>query len=158
MAITRKGSNRSPINANLLVLATSDDLNGTSDNTQAYDITGADRVLFIQDNDGANGTAGIDVVEYSHDGGKTWASADDVLAVASNDAEGTFLVSGALNAAGTEPTSYAVFKAGPFDGPTAIRITRNVSTNAASAAWVTGAPSVKAIVIGKGVGTLAALA
>ena len=158
MAITRKGSNRSPIPANLLVLASSDDLNGTSDNTQAYDITGADRVLFIQDNDGTAGTAGIDVVEYSKDGGKTWASAEDVLALASNDAEGTFLVSGALNAAGVEPTNYAVFKAGPFSGPTAIRVTRNASTNAASAAWVTGAPSVKAVVIGDGVGTLAALA
>jgi hypothetical protein len=158
MPITRKESNRSPINSTILSLASADDLNGTSDNTQAYDITGADRVVVYVHNNGTAGTAGIDVVEYSHDGGKTWASADDVLALTSHDAEGTFLVSGVLNAAGVEPTGIAFFKAGPFNGPTAIRVTRNVSINAASAAWVTGAPSVGAVVIGKGVSTLAALA
>lgn len=158
MAITRKGSNRSPINSTLLVLASADDLNGTSDNTQAYDITGADRVIIAQHNNGTAGTLGIDVVEYSKDGGKSWASAEDVLALASNDAEGTFLVSGVLNAAGVEPSGIAYFKAGPFSGPTAIRVTRNVSYNAASAAWATGAPSVHAIVIGDGVGAIAALA
>ena len=158
MAITRKGSNRSPINSTVLSLAAADDLNGVQDATKSYDITGADRVVLFVHNNGTAGTVGIDVVEYSKDGGSTWASAQDVLALTSNDAEGTFLVDGALNAAGIEPTGVTFYKAGPFSGPTAIRVTRNVSTNAASAAWVTGAPTVGAIVIGDGVSTLAALA
>jgi len=157
MAITRKRSNRAPINSSLIVLATADDVNGTVDNTQAYDVTGADRLIIIQDNDGTAGTAGIDVVEYSKDGGNTWSLADDVLAIASDDAEGVFLVGAALNAAGVEPTNYAVFKAGPFEGPTAVRVGRG-GTGAGGTAWVTGAPSVKAVVVGKGTGALAALA
>ena len=158
MAITRKGSNRSPISSTVLSLAAADDLNGVQDATKSYDVTGADRVVIFVHNNGTAGTAGIDVVEYSKDGGKTWASAEDVLALTSNDAEGTFLVSGALNAAGEEPTGVTFYKAGPFSGPTAIRVTRNVSTNAASAAWVTGAPTVGAVVIGETVGAIAALA
>lgn len=156
MAFTRKGSNRTPITSQV-TLATADDLNGTVDNTQAFDVSGYDRVLIVQDNTGTNGTAGIDVVEYSKDGGVTWAAASDVLALASDDAEGTFLVGGALNAAGTEPSRYAVFKAGPFSGKTAIRIARGGS-GASGTPWVTGAPAVNLIAIGGRVAAPSALA
>ena len=50
-------------------LATADDLDGTTDNTQAYDVTGVDRLIIVQVNNGTLGTAGIDKVEYSKDGG-----------------------------------------------------------------------------------------
>ena len=139
-------------------LATADDLNGTSDNTQAFVVTGGDRLIIVQVNNGTAGTAGIDVVEYSKDGGLTWAAATDVLALGSDDATGTVLANGALNAAGVEPTGAAVFKAGPFEGPTAVRITRNASYNANSAAWVTGAPAVICALVGGVPGDLTALA
>lgn len=139
------------------VLATADDLNGTSDNTQAFDISGALRVLIVQDNSGTAGTAGIDVVEISKDGGTTWAAATDVLAIDSNDTTGTVLASGALNAAGVEPTRTALFKAGPYPGKTAIRISRGAAGS--GTAWVTGAPKVSMHVIGGNTGsTLTALA
>ena len=156
MPITRKGSDRCAITPNV-TLATADDLNGTVNNTQAYDITGYERVVIIQRNTGTAGTVGIDVVEYSKDGGVTWAAATDVLALASDDAEGTFLVGGALNAAGVEPTDHAQFKAGPFSGPTAIRIARG-GTGAGGAAWVTGAPAVQLFGIGGRVAAPSALA
>lgn len=156
MAITRKGSNRAAVTP-FVTLATADDLNGTVDNTQAFDVSGYERVIIVQNNDGTAGTAGIDVVEYSKDGGVTWAAAGDVLALASDDAEGTFLSGGALNAAGIEPSVYAVFKCGPFTGKTAIRIARG-GTGAGGTAWVTGAPSVKAFGIGGRVAAPSALA
>ena len=71
MAITRKGSNRAAVTP-FVTLATADDLNGTVDNTQAFDVSGYERVIIVQNNDGTAGTAGIDVVEYSKDGGVTW--------------------------------------------------------------------------------------
>lgn len=132
-------------------LATADDVDGTTDNTQAADVTGASRVIIFQKNNGTAGTLGIDVVQYSHDGGNTWAAADDVLAIDSNDVSGTVLAGGALNAAGTEPSLVAAFKCGPFNGPTAIRIDR--STN-----WATGAPTVTCVAVGLGGGSLSALA
>lgn len=130
------------------VLATADDLNGTSDNTQAFDVTGCFKAFIFQINNGTAGTAGIDVIEVSHDGGATWASDDTVMAVAQNDATGDILASGALNAAGVEPPNGALFTAGPWEGPTAIRCTRNASVNASSVAWSTGAPTVQLIAIG----------
>lgn len=139
-------------------LATADDLNGTSNNTQAFVVTGGDRLVIAQIANGTAGTAGIDVVEYSHDGGLTWAAADDLLAVASHDATGTVVADGILNAAGIEPTGAALWKAGPFEGPTAVRVTRNASVNANSAAWVTGAPTVLCVLVGDVPGDLTALA
>lgn len=139
-------------------LATADDLNGTSDNTQAFVVTGGDRLIISQVNSGTAGTAGIDVVEYSVDGGKTWAAAGDLLSLASDDATGTVVAGGILNAAGVEPTGSAIFKAGPFEGPTAVRVTRNASVNATSAAWVTGAPAVICALVGGTTGDLVALA
>lgn len=128
-------------------LATADDVDGTTDNTQAFDVTGVQRLIIVQVANGTAGTAGIDVVEYSKDGGSTWAAATDVLAAASDDATGTVLAGGALNAAGVEPTGAAVFKAGPFEGPTAVRIGRKTTTTTGTT-WVTGAPTVLCVAIG----------
>ena len=144
-AITRKSL--AGLRSSIVTLATADDLDGTQDNTQAYDVTGCSRVLIIQANDGTNGSAGIDVVEISHDGGGSWAADDTVLALSSNDTTGTVIANAALNAAGTEPTLYAAWTAGPWDGPTAIRIGRKTTTTTGTT-WTTGAPSVKMVVIG----------
>ena len=138
-------------------LATSNDLDGTSDNTQAFNVAGGDRLIIAQIANGTAGTAGIDVVEYSVDGGKTWTGADDLLAIASHDATGTLVDNGVLNAAGTEPTGAALWKAGPFEGPHLVRCVRNASTNALSAAWVTGAPTVLCVLVGDVPGDLTAL-
>ena len=107
MAAIHRRSIRAPISPSV-TLATADDLDGTSDNTQAFNVTGADRVIVVQANTGTLGTAGIDVIQISHDGGASWAAADQVLALASNDATGTEL-NGVLNAAGVEPTPHAIF-------------------------------------------------
>lgn len=134
---------RMPIGASK-TLAAADDLDGDSANSASWlDVTGG-RALIIQRNDGTNGTAGIDVVESSFDGGKTWATDTTVT-----DAAGAALTNGVFNVAGTEPAGAALFLGGPYDkGPTLIRIVRLVGTNANSAAWVTGAPSVKAHKLG----------
>jgi len=123
-----------------------DDLNGTG---TGIDVSGALRVLLLQFI-GTAGTAGIDVVEISHDAGVSYAAATDVLALALDDQTGTVLANGALNAAGVEPTTAvaSVFKCGPYAGPTMLRIVRDVAVNANSAAWVTGAPAVDAIKFG----------
>lgn len=141
-----------------VTLATADDLNGTVDNTQAYDVSGCTRVLIIQDNNGTAGTLGVDRVEVSHDNGTTWAADDTVLNITENDSTGTIQASGALNSAGTEPTTTAIFTAGPWQGQTAIRIGRG-GTGAGGTAWTTGAPSVYAVIFGyNGGGTPTALA
>jgi hypothetical protein len=138
-------------------LATADDLDGTTDNTQAFDVTGALGVIIEQINDGTLGTAGIDVIEESHDGGYTWAACDTLLAIDSDATSGTVVTSGALNAAGTEPDAVATFKAGPFEGPTALRCGRK-TTDTGGTTWVTGAPTVRMVAIGVTGGTLTALA
>lgn len=129
------------------VLATADDLDGTTDNTQLLDVTGVMRVLIWQQNNGTDGTAGIDVIEISHDGGTTWAADDTVLAIASNDHTGTVLAAGALNAAGVEPATGALFKSGPYEGPTKMRCARKTTTTTGTT-WITGAPTVTAYPIG----------
>jgi hypothetical protein len=130
-------------------LATADDLNGDPTNTATYaDVSGTDRVLVLQAI-GTAGTAGIDVIQLSKDGGSEWFADDTILALASNDVTGTVLANGALNAAGVEPTGAAqVFKSGPHTGPTLMRVVRDATVDANSAAWVTGAPSVTAILVG----------
>lgn len=145
MAAIARRSHMAPIPASV-ELATADDLDGTTDNTQAFDFTGASRVLILQVNNGTLGTAGIDVLEISKDGGENWSAADKVLALASNDATGTEL-NGVLNAAGVEPADTAVFKCGPYEGPTALRIGRK-TTDTSGTTWVTGSPTVLAIAIG----------
>lgn len=130
------------------VLATGDDLDGTLDNTQAFDITGAKRIILLQKAD-TLGTAGIDVVEISHDGGINWVPATDVVPAGNNDFTGDVAASGALNAAGVEPpvNVHGLFKAGPYDGPTAIRVVRK-TTDSNGTTWVTGSPDVWVIAIG----------
>src|SRR3990167_11403336 len=78
----------------IFTLATADDINGVQDNTKSCDVTGAQRVIIVQENTGTAGTAGIDVVSISKDGGKQWAPATDGLAIDSDDSTGTVLVSG----------------------------------------------------------------
>jgi hypothetical protein len=158
MAAIARRSQRAAI-SRAFVLATGDDLDGTTDNTQAVNVTGAARVIITQANEGTAGTAGVDVVEVSHDGGATWAADDTVLLATANDFSGTILAAGALNAAGVEPTTFAtsIFKAGPWTGPTALRIGRKTTTTTGTT-WVTGAPLVTCYVIGGGTGTPSALA
>lgn len=156
MAAIARRSAMSPVSTRV-ELAAADDLNGVQDNTKSFDVTGAQRIIVIQENDGTAGTAGIDVLAISKDGGKTWAAANRVLALSSDDATGTEL-DGILNAAGVEPTHYAAFKCGPYEGPTAIRVFRYVTDLAGSAAWVTGAPSVDMFTIGQTAGAPVALA
>lgn len=129
-------------------LADADDLDGTTDNTQAYDVTGVKRLLIAQIDAGTPGTAGIDVIEISKDGGTTWSADTTLLALASDDNTGTVVTSAALNAAGIEPTGkVAIFKSGPHEGPTYIRCGRKTTTTGGTT-WVTGAPSVILIKVG----------
>lgn len=121
-------------------LAAADDLD-RGDYAKGYDITGALRAIITVTDDGTLGTAGIDAVQYSFDGGSEWYDATDLLAIDSAD-DATAISGGVLNAAGVEPAAgVAVFKCGPFYGPTLIRVTADTD-------WQTGAPSVKCNVIG----------
>ena len=145
---------RNPI-GELTELATADDVNGTVDNSQVLDLAGAAGAIIIQLNDGTLGTAGIDVIEFSKDGGSTWA--DATAANIGNGHAGLLVEDGsaaaaadaALNAAGIEPTAAAIFSLGPVDGPFLIRCARGGSgASANSVAWSTGAPSVQALRLG----------
>lgn len=129
-----------------VTLASANDLDGTTDGTQVFEVSGGMRGIVLQVNDGTAGTAGIDVIEYSHDNVE-WAAAADVLPVGQNDTTGTIQAAGALNAAGVEPTLYAAFKVGPWEGPTYIRCGRKTTTTTGTT-WVTGAPSVLFIPVG----------
>jgi len=73
VAIARR-SLVAPIGINV-ALAAADDTDGTS-TPASYDITGALRAIIIQIDDGPAGTAGIYVVEISHDGGSEWYADD----------------------------------------------------------------------------------
>lgn len=128
-------------------LATADDLDGTTDNTQAFIVTGAQRLIISQWNVGTLGTAGIDVIEISRDGGANWAAVDDLVPGTANDFTGNVAASGALNAAGVEPTTVATWRCGPYDGPVAIRCGRKTTTTTGTT-WVTGAPLVTLQAIG----------
>ena len=127
-------------------LAEADDID-RSEGTGGVDITGALRLLIWQVDDGTSGTAGIDVIEYSFDGGNEWEVATDLRAAYAAD-DSTALAGGALNAAGVEPAAgLAVFKGGPYYGPTMVRV---APASGSSTAWETGAPSIDAQVIGLG--------
>jgi len=124
-------------------LAAADDLNGAA---VTLDVTGAMGVIIAQLNTGTLGTAGIDVIQESHDGGKIWELCDTLLNLGDDPFTGTVLT--ALNAAGVEPPGGAVFKAGPFEGPTLIRCGRGgAGVGELGTAWVTGAPAVVAAII-----------
>lgn len=126
-------------------LAAADDVNG--DLTDTLDVSGCDRVVIAQIANGTAGTAGIDIIQLSKDGGENWFIDDTLLALASDDHTGTVLAGAALNAAGVEPTGAALFKSGPHEGPTLMRCARD-GTEGTSEAWVTGAPQVLAVRIG----------
>lgn len=133
----------------LFTLATADDLNGTSDGTQYLDITGASAVIVAQLNSGTAGTAGIDIIEVSTDGGTTWAAA--TAATIGQGHAGLLLEDGskaaasgaALNAAGVEPGGAAIFSLAGVPGPAKIRCSRGAAGT--GTAWVTGAPAVVAL-------------
>lgn len=146
MATIRRRSLRNVVQA-AATLATADDLNGTTDNTQLLDVGGAGAVIILQHNNGTLGTVGVDVIEISKDGGISWAADPTILALASDSFTGTVLASGALNAAGVEPVNAALFKSGPHAGPTQMRCARG-GTGAGGAAWTTGAPTVQAFRVG----------
>jgi hypothetical protein len=124
-------------------LAAADDLNGAG---ITLNVTGAMGVIIAQINNGTAGTAGVDVIEESHDGGENWEDCDTLLALSADPFTGTLVANAELNAAGVEPTGAALFKAGPFEGPTLIRCGRGGSGEQGTA-WVTGAPSVVAAII-----------
>lgn len=150
---------RSPI-GELHTLAAADDLDGAHTESDDWlDLTGAAGCIIIQRNDGAAGTAGIDVIEFSRDAeagvdsSGNWDAA--TAANIGNGHDGLLLEDGtaaaaadaALNAAGVEPTADAVFSLGPVDGPFFIRVGRK-TTDTNGTTWVTGAPSVVALRIG----------
>lgn len=143
------GGRRNPITR--AVLATADDLDGTTDGTQYLDLTGAGGCIIVASNSGTDGTAGIDVIEFSKDGGTTFLAATAANLGARHAGlileDGTPAVTAAavLNAAGTEVD--AVFSLGPTKGPFLIRVGRKTTTTTGTT-WVTGAPSVVAFRIG----------
>lgn len=142
MAVAPRGSIRSRIE--VTTLAAADDLDGAA---VTLDVSGSDRVIYEQIANGTAGTAGIDIIEVSNDGGVTWRVDETLLAVADDDLTGTVVSGAALNAAGVEPTGAATFKGGPYPGKTLVRCGRGGSGEAGTA-WVTGAPQVRAIVVG----------
>ena len=154
VAIARR-SQRSAVSREF-TLATADDLDGTSDNTEAVVANGAARALIFQINDGTDGTAGVDVIQVSYDEGSNWQDDDTLLAIDANDYSGTVVADAALNVAGTEPTLFAAFKAGPWKGPVLIRCSRK--TGEGGTTWVTGSPTVTCVLIGQTTGVPAAAA
>jgi hypothetical protein len=142
---------RTPL-SELTTLAAADDLNG---GTATLDLTGSAGALVIQRNDGTAGTVGVDVIEFSTDGGTTWADATAAnigqghLGLLAEDGSKAAATNAALNAAGVEPSACAVFSLGPVSGPFEIRCSRGgTGASSNSAAWTTGAPSVVAFKIG----------
>lgn len=148
MAAIRRRT-RGPNISRQQVLVAANDLDGTAATRRAVFVPGGARVLIFQDNDGTAGTAGIDVVCYSNDG-STWAL-DTItgLAIDSNDSTGTVLDTGALNAAGVEPTTVkaSLFKFGPYENDAWVRIARKTGSKGTATTWVTGSPSVYAVVV-----------
>lgn len=143
---------RTPL-GELTTLATADDVDGTTDNTQVLDLTGAAGAFVIQIANGTAGTAGIDVIEFSRDGGENWKAATAAnignghAGLMAEDGTAAAASGAALNAAGVEPTGAAVFSLGPVDGPFEIRCGRK-TTDTAGTTWVTGSPTVAAMRIG----------
>lgn len=136
----------------LFTLAAADDLNGVA---TSLDVSGAQQVIIVQQANGTAGTAGIDIIEFSVDNAQ-WAAATaaNLAAVGINGHAGLQTEDGtkaatsgaALNAAGVEPTVDAIFSLGALPGPCKIRCSRGAVGS--GTAWVTGAPSVVALVVG----------
>lgn len=132
----------------IVTLATADDLDGTLDATQYLTVRHGDRVIIIQMSNGTLGTAGIDVIEVSFDGGANFILDPTLVLVSGGDKAGT-LVS-ALNAAGVEAVTpdngAAIWKSGPFTRTVIMRCGRK-TTSSGGTTWVTGAPTVYAILV-----------
>ena len=148
MAAIARRSIAAPVSRYVQLVA-ANDLPGTAASRLSIDVTGAQRVFVIQGgiDGGTDGTAGIDVVVISKDGGSNWIADPTLLALDSDDSTGTVVT--ALNAAGIEPvtTKAAVFKSGPHEGPTLLRINRKTGSLGGTT-WVTGAPAVNAFAVG----------
>jgi hypothetical protein len=140
---------RSPL-GELTTLAAADDLNGAA---VTMDVTGAAGVIIAQLNSGTAGTLGVDIIEFSRDGGSNWkvATAANIgkghAGLLLEDGSAAAAAGAALNVAGVEPSGAAIFSLGPVDGPFMIRAGRGGSGEAGTA-WTTGAPAVVAIRIG----------
>lgn len=145
---------RNPIGERF-TLATANALSGTSDGTQYLDLTGASGCIIVQSNDGTAGTAGIDIIEFSTDGGSNWAAATAAnmgttqpghAGLELEDGSKAAQAGAALNAAGVEPVNSAIFSLSAVDGPFKIRCSRGAAGT--GTAWVTGAPAVFAFRLG----------
>lgn len=132
----------------LFNLAAANDLDGVQDETKTLDLTGSQGAVIIAQNSGTDGTAGIDVIVFSRDGGNSYR-----LLTAANvgqghgglrDSAGAAVAGAALNAAGAEVN--AAFIIPPPDGQ--FRIKLNRKTGEFGTTWVTGAPAVQAIRLG----------
>ncbi len=145
---------RSPF-GELTNLAAADDLDGVQDESKMLDLTGSSGCIILAGPIGTPGTAGVDVIVFSRDGGSTYA-----LATATNighghaglvleDGTSAAATNAAMNAAGVEAIIAAamVFSLGPVDGPFQIKAMRDTSAGFGTD-WVTGAPNVSAIKIG----------
>lgn len=136
----------------MVALATNNALTGTVDGSQILDLKGSGGAVIIQ-MISTDGTAGVDVIEFSRDGGTTWAAATAALIGRGSagllKSDGTAAASAALNAAGAEAVTpaTAVFVLAPPDGPFHIRCARG-GAGAGGTAWVTGAPYVSAVRFG----------
>ena len=133
-----------------VTLASADDLDGTTDGTQYLKVRRGDRVIIAQLSDGTLGTAGVDVIEISKDGGANWVADPSLVLASGADQAGTLIASGALNSAGVEPVapnlSASLWKSGPFARDIVMRCGRKTTTTGGTT-WVTGAPTVTAILI-----------
>jgi hypothetical protein len=143
MTAIRRRSIRAKIPA-YTVMCAADDLNGAG---TTLDVSGCQRVILAVFQ-ATLGTAGIDVVQLSHDGGVTWAADDTLMLGNANDITGDIVADAAMEAAGVDPlvAATSLFKSGPYRGPTLMRVVRD-GTDAqpgTSVAWQTGAPSVNA--------------
>lgn len=142
---------RSPI-GELAVLAEADDVDRSENTT--LDLTGASACIILQVNDGTDGTAGIDVIEFSRDGGVTWQVATAALigqghaGLTLEDGTAAAAADGILNAADVEPAGCALFSLGPVDGPFMVRAGSETAESAGAVDWVDGSPSIIAIRIG----------
>ena len=142
---TAYGGRRNPVT--VTELAAAGDLNGAG---TTADLTGAGGAVIVVQNDGTDGGAGQDILEFSHDGGSSWKAL--TAANLGNrragllDSSGSAVANAALNpVAGTEVD--AVYAIGPMSGPVLIRVGRG-GTGHAGIAWTTGAPSVVCVRVG----------
>ncbi len=133
----------------LVTLASADDLDGTLDGSQYFKVPKGARALIFQADDGTHGTAGIDVIEVNI-GSTGFIPAPDLLLLSSADQSGTPVTGAALNAAGVEPVSpnigAAHWKLGPYAQDAIVRCGRK-TTSTAGTTWITGAPSVYALLL-----------